>query len=451
MRLMISLTGCVICLLLAGCGKTETPSTANSNESGTAASRGASDPADVAGTLPETTHHSAPTSSGSAVPAVTASLSNPKEESLPPDGGSAVANSASQPDAPPAPGDEAMETLQKIQKLRLAPVPSDLEQARAARRDRNLEIIDLATRVLALTVEDTEKQAVFNQAISQLLEARFQLALAGSKDDIDQLYADVEALNDRDPESVGAMEGVYYLAKFAHTKARLQGGENTVWFENFSRWAREFADRFPDQSARAVQLLFGAGRSCEMHSVVTDSADERTRLMTEAKLCYSALAEKWPDTSQGQEAAGVLRRLALPGQPLSQFSGPTLEGGYISSDEFPGKITVIYFWESESEEFVTDLLPLLQQANTKLSEQVRFVGVNLDEEEVALNDFLEKNSVPGRQIFFASQEQRSWDSPLVRFWGVSKNPSVWIVKKDGVVSAVDVGHATLVEEMRKLF
>ncbi len=389
------------------------------------------------------------TSSG--FPMVTASLSNPMNDDTPSDGAILSSDGKAAAAAAAVPVDEATTTLQEIQKLRMSPVPADLEQARAARRDRNLEVINLATRVLSLTVDDPEKQALFNQGIGQLLEARFQLALAGTKEDIDQLYADVEALNERDADSVAAMEGVYYLARFAHTKARLQGRENPVWFENFSRWAREFADRFPDQKARSQQLLFAAGRSCEMHSVVTESADERTRLMTEAKLCYTALAEKWPDSSQGQEAAAVLRRLALPGRALSQFSGPTLDGGFVNADQFPGKITVIYFWESESEEFRNDLLPLLQQAHAKLSEQVRFVGVNLDDDETTLNAFLEQQQVPGKQIFFASKDQRSWNSPLISFWGVSKNPGVWIVDKEGVVSAVDVGHATLVEEMRKLF
>ena len=302
-------------------------------------------------------------------PAVTASLSNPITDN-------STRGMTAQPASEPKLS-EAAQVLRDIQKLRLTPIPTDLTEAREARRQRNLRIVDMATNVLRLAMEDESQQAQFNQGIGQLLEARFQLALSGTKEDIDLLYSDVQALNERDSESVAAAEGVYYLAKFAHTKARLQRQGSAVWFENFSRWAREFADRFPNQQQRAVQLLFGAGRSCEMHALVAESDDERTRLATESRLCYVALAEKWPETSQGQEATAVLRRLALPGKKLSQFDGPTVDGGYVSADQFPGKVTVIYFWDSESEEFQKDLLPLLQKAHEQLpSDRIRFVGIN---------------------------------------------------------------------------
>jgi hypothetical protein len=424
--------------LVTGCGGSDAP------EGGATAS---AQPQSGASAADTTADSSQPEQAAdqSSIPTVTASLSNPLTDATETDAAAAPAVTAPKLS-------EAAQVLQDIVKLKMTPIPADLDQARETRRQRNLQIVDMATNVLRLTLQDENQQAQFNQGIGQLLEARFQLALSGTKDDVDQLYADVQALNDQDPESVAAAEGVYYLAKFAHTKARLQRNGNTAWFENFSRWAREFADRFPNQEKRAVQLLFGAGRSCEMHAMVAESEEDRSRLKTESRLCYVALAENWQDTSQGQEATAVLRRWALPGKKLSQFDGPTLTGGYVNADQFPGKVTVIYYWDSESEEFQKDLLPLLQKAEQQLpADRIRFIGVNLDEEELELEQFMETNKVPGQQVFFSSLEQRSWNSPLIRYWGVSKNPSVWLLDKDGVVSAVDVSHSALVAEMRKLF
>ena len=121
-------------------------------------------------------------------------------------------------------------------------------------------------------MNDTTREPQFHLAIGQLLEARFQMALAGDQADIEQLYADVQLLNDHNPKSVAAAEGVYYIAKFAHTKAGLLGRTQPQWFETLSRWAREFADRFPEQNNRAVTLLFGAARSCELHSGAASDA-----------------------------------------------------------------------------------------------------------------------------------------------------------------------------------
>jgi thiol-disulfide isomerase/thioredoxin len=142
-----------------------------------------------------------------------------------------------------------------------------------------------------------------------------------------------------------------------------------------------------------------------------------------------------------------LRRLSLAGQQLSQFSGPTADGGFISADEFPGKPTLIYFWESDSQEFSEGLLPVLNKIRSQWpSDQLRIVGVALDEDESSLNSFMEMNEVPGQQIFFPNAQQRSWDSPLIRFWGVARTPSVWLVDANGkVVSTTATTKSTLKE------
>ncbi|MFM7864597.1 MAG: hypothetical protein ACKPHU_10320, partial [Planctomycetaceae bacterium] len=133
--------------------------------------------------------------------------------------------------ASPAPKDEATATLNEIQKLRISPVPNDIEQAKTARRERNERIVDMATRVIRLTMTDDAKKPQFQAAVSQLLEARFQNALAGDEADIDIFCSDVQALSERDPKSAAAAEGVYYMARFAHTRAGLVGASQPVWLE----------------------------------------------------------------------------------------------------------------------------------------------------------------------------------------------------------------------------
>lgn len=349
------------------------------------------------------------------------------------------------------PADEVTQILNQIQQLRISPVPTDLAEARKTRRERNERIVDMATNVLRLTMNDEARKPQFHMAVGQLLEARFQMALAGTQDDVDLLYADVQALNERDDKSIAAAEGVYYIARFAHTKAGLLGKTQPVWFETLSRWAREFAARFPEQSQRAVSLLFGAARSCELQGLATDDSELSQRLLTESRLCYTTLAEKFPTTDQGQEATASLRRMALEGQVLSQFSGPTLEGGFLSSDDFVGKPTLIYFWDSESDEFTKDLLPVLEKVTASLpSSRLRIVGVALDDEEATLNEYLETHKVPGQQIFFTQGEQRSWNSPLVRFWGIAQSPTVWLVDAKGKVISTSLDAAEVIPAIQNV-
>ena len=384
------------------------------------------------------------------VKAITASIESPVKSTVDESNtGSAEASKAGEKS--PFPDDDATKTLKEIQRLRIAPFPADNKDANAARRERNERIVEMATNVLRMTMDDENRKPQFHQAIGQLLEARFQLALLGGKAEIDQLYTDVQALNDRDPKSVAAAEGVYMIAKFAHTQAGLRGKTQPVWFETLSRWAREFADRFPEQNQRAVSLLFGAARSCELHANATDDNELSQRLMTECKLCYTTLAEKFGKSEQGQNATASLRRLSLVGQQLSQFSGPTADGGFVSADEFPGKPTLIYFWESDSPEFSEGLLPVLEKIRSQWpSDQLRIVGVALDEDESTLNSFMEMNNVPGQQIFFPNVQQRSWDSPLIRFWGVARAPSVWLIDANGKVVSTTATAKTTLKELQSM-
>ncbi|MBL8817976.1 MAG: TlpA family protein disulfide reductase [Planctomyces sp.] len=421
--------------LMAGCG----------SDSGS--------PAAQTGTETETGSGSSETSTGSAQARVTASIPGPATITDQPTSDEPSASNspdAAAKESKPA-EDEVTRILREIQQLRVAAAPADVETARQIRRQRNEEIIEKATNVLRLTMEDKAREPQFNQAIGQLLEARFQMALTGTEDDIQLLHEDVEALSKRDPKSPAAAEGVYQLARLAHTKAGLLGKSQPVWFETLSRWAREFADRFPEQNKRAVTLLFGAARSCELHALATTDAELSGRLMTESKLCYTTLAEKFSTSPQGQEAVAVLRRMAVVGQPLTQFEGPTIDGGFVSVSEFSGRPTLIYFWSAEDEDFTKEVLPAIQKIRTQLADsRLRMVGVPLDDDETELEAFMEQNSLPGQQIFFTNPEQRSWNSPLIRFWGISKTPSIWVLDNQTNVISTNVETSKLVPTLQKV-
>ncbi|MEZ6124314.1 MAG: hypothetical protein R3C49_14240 [Planctomycetaceae bacterium] len=345
-------------------------------------------------------------------------------------------------------GDAVADLLDKIHAARAASFPSDPEQAQAVRRQRNLDNVRMATDVLRLTVNDPTRAAQFREGISQLLDARFQLALNGTEEDVAQLYADVQALNDRDPQSEFAADGIFCLARFAHTKARLSGQENAVWFENFSRWSREFAERFSDQKDRAVALLFGAARSCELHAVSSAETNSSDRLMTEAKLCYALLAEKFPETAQGADAVAVLRRLALPGTVLQQFAGPTADGGYLNSDQFRDRPTVICFWDGVTTDFQARMKPAILESAARFGDRLRIVSISLDEGHGSTENSV--NPLPGEQIVFPSEDQKGWKHPLVRFWGISHSPSAWLIDADGRVVSVDVRAEELAASIERL-
>lgn len=340
--------------------------------------------------------------------------------------------------------------LRAIEDLRAHPLPADANESQEMNRQRNQRIVEVATDVIRLSADDQSQRREFDRGVAELLEARLQLALYGDAEDVDRLYEDARALHESDPDSDAAAEGIYTLARFAHEMAKRQGRTDVRWFENFARWSREFAGQFPAHRKRATALLLGAGRSCEIHAFELEAEASR-RMLTEARLCFADLTENFSDDDAAGEAAAALRRMSLPGSRLSQFAGPVLDGAFLDADDLLGKVSIIYFWESHNQEFVEKMLPLLKQAAIAGKGSLNFVGVNLDEDIRDVRAFTAKHAPPGRQIVYTKAGQQGWDSPLVRFWGISRCPVVWLVQKDGVVAAVDVTHRDMVNSLKTLF
>lgn len=351
----------------------------------------------------------------------------------------------------PSVSPEIRETIQRIQLLRGTEIHATGASELEVRRRRNFRIIDLATRTLPVAMSSKGDEGVFLQLIRFLLEARLELAVSGNADDIQSLYADVKALTQRDPDSKAAAEGVYTLARFAHEMARRNGEVEPVWFDNFCQWAREFAIRFPDQKRRATALLLGSARSCELQALELEGAEEAAKLMSLATQNYRQLVSDFSDSAEATEATAVLRRLSLPGQKLSQFSGQTLDSQTIDARSFVDIVTVVYFWDARDSEFREKLLPLLQQASEVAQGRLRFVGVSLSGNQFEFSEFLQRHHVPGVQIFGTDPDHRGWDHPLVRFWGVSRGATCWLIDRDRTVAAVDVTANELVDQMRVLF
>lgn len=346
---------------------------------------------------------------------------------------------------------EVREGLQRIRLLRGREIAAEGAAALEIRRRRNFRIVEIATRTLPLAMKAGESDSAFLQLIRHLLEARLELAVSGGRDDVQALYRDVKALTDRDSQSLAAAEGVYTLARFAHEMARRHGSGSPDWFHCFTRWSQEFARRFPFQPDRAIALLMGSARSCEIQSLEGVDKDLAARLRSDAVENYKLLVDQFDSTSASSDATAALRRLDLPGKTLQQFSGETLDGHHIDGSQFVDVVTVIYFWDDRDPEFVERLLPLLQQADAVSNGQLKFVGVPLNDQRQAVQDFLLRNSVPGAQIFSDNDKHAGWNHPLVRFWGIARGATCWLIDRDQTVAAIDVTAEHLVDQMRQLF
>lgn len=313
----------------------------------------------------------------------------------------------------------------KFEEVRLTP-----EQVQQEKSRRLEQVITLAMQAIAKTHQDPSREQIFNNAVHYLSDARLELALAGQEEQTQLLNENADALFARDATSFAAVEAASRVLQLTQAQAQRNANQDPKWAAAFARQARLFAEKFPQESGRAALNLIEAGRMCEQFGLVDDALD-----------CYAVVASKFPETPFADQVAGPLRRLRLPGQTLAEFGGSTQDGGFLSIDQYRGKVVLIAFWASNSAQFQNDL-PLIQRALAKYPQQVTAVGVNLDRDEIALDRFLEETGLGWKHIFYSDPEKRGVRNLVARYYGVTQVPAYWLVDAQGVVRSVkiDVAH-----------
>lgn len=320
----------------------------------------------------------------------------------------------------------------QLTRLKLRPLGDDVdafaknpERQAELRRERNEQLVNLATEAIARTHKDKTEagQRFFDLAVHHLLEAELQLALAGDKDHIDALYEHASSLYERDPKSKSAIEAGQVLISFARLNAQRFGQQEPKWLEEYSRLARQFAKSFPQEERQAIPILLAAGQSCEFHGLTTDAIQ-----------CFATIRDEFPDNAAAERATAVLRRLNLKGQPL-KLAGPTLGSGYVDAAEMTGKPMLVVFWTTQAQPFVKQL-PKLQELLSQIdAERMNVLSVNLDEDdnESAVQTFLETNGLNWPTIFQTEADKRGWNNPVAMHYGIQSVPLYWVVSSKGNV------------------
>lgn len=310
-----------------------------------------------------------------------------------------------------------------------------VNQIRVLRRERNQQVIQLATDAIRQTAKDPAKEPVFLAAVQQLLDARLQLALQGDEESINALYEAANAFYAKRPESAAAAEAQITVVNLAHASALRYAKTEPKWIQEFARQAELYATRFGDDAKRVLPLLMAAGRSCESNGLVD-----------EAKSCFALIQSKYPESPQALQSAGVLRRMSLVGKKL-ELAGPTLDGNYLSIDDFAGKAVIVVFWSSTATPFV-EQSPQIQAVCEKYKKYANVLSVSLDSEESDIDAFREKSGLTWPVIFHVEQDQRGWNAPLAKYYGVTSLPTIWIVDPKGNVAETQISAAEFEPKLR---
>jgi hypothetical protein len=325
-------------------------------------------------------------------------------------------------------------------RLMLAPPPKteDVEILKKHRQERNEKIIQLSQKAIEEVHGDKEKVRLFNAAVHNLLEARLQMALTGDADSIALLYDDAAALFKRDPKSQAAAEGAHALVNLAYGLAQNSTVDRPRWIREFADQAQRFAEDFRSEERRSLPLLFAAARSCELAG-----------LTAEALECYSVIQKGFRKSPFAARVAPIVKRLKLPGNP-PQIGGPTLDGDQVAVDDLLGKTVLVVFWSAEAKPCLEQIPGILSVTRKQSRSGLYVVGVNLDQDQDVVQQFVAKNKIPWPQIFYPGTANRGWNNPVVSRYGIMDIPALWLIDQSGNVVSTTIKADELAGEIDKL-
>ena len=135
-------------------------------------------------------------------------------------------------------------------------------------------------------------------------------------------------------------------------------------------------------------------------------------------------------------------RYELLGMPVPDFSATDLNGNPISLQEYRGKVVLLNFWVLWSPPPVSEMPDIKQIYDTYKDERFDIIGVNLDDEEVILQNYVKANDIPWRQIF----DQGAGEDSLALQYGIGDIPEMWLIDREGRL----ITHKARVADLERL-
>jgi len=184
-----------------------------------------------------------------------------------------------------------------------------------------------------------------------------------------------------------------------------------VWLEELGA----FVEAYPDAQDAAEAML------------QISIADEFSGKEEAAIQRYQQIAENFPSSASARKASGALRRLQAVGQPLN-LSGTTIDGQKITLQQFKGKPVLVHYWATWCEPCKVDIARI-RELQEKYQRDIVVVGIALDEDKAALQQFLLNRPLNWPQLY----EPGGLDGRLAEELGVLTLPTMLLIDKEGVV------------------
>jgi thiol-disulfide isomerase/thioredoxin len=290
--------------------------------------------------------------------------------------------------------------------------------------------VDVLER-LAKQARNADDQAMWYQQIADTLSASVQSGKA--PEGLKQLQSLAAKLKKGDAEKSLIAYVVFRILTAEHAQQLQAPKVDYAKIQTeFNKRLEQFVADFPT-APDAAEAMLQLGIACEF-----DAKEE------EAKTWYGRIVKQLADSPAATKAAGAVLRLDSVAKPLA-FSGNTLSGKKIELSTYRGKVVLIHYWATWSDQCKQDL-DMLKKLVAEHRSQFSIIGVCLDNRSEELNAFLKQDKLPWAQIF----EKGGMDSPPANQLGILLVPTMILIDQQGVVVNRAIRAAEIEAELKKL-
>ena len=174
-------------------------------------------------------------------------------------------------------------------------------------------------------------------------------------------------------------------------------------------------------------------------------ANEFSGQESSASKWYGKIVSDFPSSSLAKKAAGAKRRLQAVGRSI-EFRGTTIDGRSVDLARYRGKVVLIHYWATWCEPCKEDLKTIKALQAKYASKGFAPLGVNLDNDQQALKDYLRATTLAWPQL----HEEGGLDSRLANELGVLTLPTMLLIDKSGRVVRRNIHSTELEAEIAKL-
>jgi len=294
-------------------------------------------------------------------------------------------------------------------------------------------LIDAADRILAAKAND-ELQTT---ALLAKFDALSQLTAQGNQPAAEKL-AEMAADLRNDPRAKVARE-----ARFHHLEARLEKAGDTP--EEAQELLAELKAFFTLEPPGERHLRLSSGTVRLINRLKDDAA---------ALAAYQEFGELFSKSDSrkvaryGGEILESAKQIRVRLEPV-EFEGTALDGSTFNINTYRGKLVLVNFWATRDRRSAEEL-PHLKAAYNKLHDRgFEIVGISLDTDRTALEEFIAKHEVPWINLFSEDSEAGGVKHPLAKQFKIQSLPATFLLGRDGKIVAKDIRGEALAAEIEK--